>query len=88
MKKYLPLLLIFAFVGYIIRSCNGPSPCECASDFELYSKLYLPTESDKEKISDCMELYYEETGIKPKADPNTDFISAYYYFGNHPCHDK
>ena len=85
MKKYLPLILFFAFIGLIIKSCSGPSPCECSEEFYYSAKYPLATDGDK--ISDCMKLYYEENKLAPKENYGEDYYSAYYYFGNHPCHD-
>ncbi len=86
MKKYAPLIFILIVLGLIGKAC-GPSPCDCAWDMQLYSKLFLPTEADKDKVSDCMELYYKEKDLTPKEDYGNDYYDAYNYFQNHPCHD-
>ncbi len=88
MKK-LPLLFLLFLIGMLCKSC-GPSPCDCGAEFNYarqYPLAYIDG-SNKDKIDDCMELYYEEKGVTPIEDYSiADYTSAYYYFGNHPCHN-
>lgn len=84
MKKVVTLSIIA--VTFLMVSC-GPSPCDCSEEF-YYSAKY-PLATDEDLISDCMELYYEEKGLTNKPNyPTEDYVSAYYYFGNHPCHNE
>ena len=69
-----------------LTSC-GPTACACSEEF-YYAEKY-PLAVDADKISDCMKLYYKEKGLPEVKDyNNADYVQAYYYFGNHPCHNK
>lgn len=88
MKKFIYLLVLFISV-MLFKSCS-PSPCDCGSEFNYaaqYPRAYIDG-SNRDKIDDCMELYYEEKKLTPVKDYSAvDYTSAYYYFGNHPCHN-